>query len=58
MDGHVRVPASRGAAHLAHPVRREESRADRAIAAGPGKDQGGGVPGGAAARGDAGGQAA
>jgi len=48
----------RGAAHWADPVRREESGADRAIAAGPGRDQGGGVPGGAASKGDAGGKAA
>mgnify|MGYP001769248116 CR=1 FL=1 len=39
-------------------MRREEPGADRAAAAGPGRDQGGGVPGGAAAQGDAGGQAA
>ena len=36
---------------------REEPGADRAIAAGPGRYQCGGVHGGAAAQGDAGGQA-
>ena len=39
-------------------MRLEEPGADRAIAAGPGREQGGGVPGGAAAQGDSGGQAA
>ena len=58
LAGQIRAPARRGAAHWAHPVRREEPGADRAIAAGQGRDQGGRVPGGAAAQGDAGGQAA
>ncbi len=37
---------------------REEPGADRAIAVGPGRDQGGGVPGGLPPQRDAGGQAA
>jgi len=43
LAGQIRAPAGRGAAHRANPVRREES----------GRDQGGGVFGGAAAKGDA-----
>jgi hypothetical protein len=44
--------------HWADPVPREEPGADRAAAARPGRDQGGRVPGGAAAQRIAGGQAA
>jgi hypothetical protein len=58
LAGQVRAQAGRGAAHRADLMRREESGVDRSAATGPWRDQGGGVPGGAAAKGIAGGQTA